>query len=43
MLCTVGKALVNVPLLIAKPSNKAGDIQNIDKIKKLLEFTSENK
>lgn len=29
--------------LIAKPSNKAGDIQNIDKIKKLLEFTPENK
>lgn len=29
--------------LIAKPSNRAGDIQNIDKIKKLLEFTPENK
>lgn len=31
--------------LIAKSSksNKAGDIKNIDKIKKLLEFTSENK
>lgn len=30
-------------VLMARSSNKTGDIKNIDKIKKLLEFTSENK